>query len=203
MFTILVANSGFWQIPLDDNPKVLTTFITPFDRYCFNRLPFRVSSEPEIFQCTRSAILKGLDRVICWMDDILIHSRNEVEHDTRVWAVLFRLQKAGLTLNIQKCEFSQGRIKFLGTLLMLQQSEEECVQVRRCCQEGWPMYMPQQPLLRPYWKNRAYLAVVDDLVLYDECIVVPQALRLKILDCIHHGHLGISKCCARARVLVW
>ena len=86
---------------------------------------------------------------------------------------------------------------------MLQQSEEECAQVRRCCQEGWPMYMPQQPLFRPYWKNRAYLAVVDDLLLYDECIVVPQALRLKILDCIHHGHLGISKCCARARVLVW
>lgn len=63
--------------------------------------------------------------------------------------------------------------------------------------------MPQQPLLRPYWKNRAYLAVVDDLLLYDECIVVQQALRLKILDCIHHGHLGISKCCTRAPVLVW
>lgn len=122
VFTILVANSGFWQIPLDDNPKVLTTFITPFDRYCFNRLPFRVSSEPEIFQCTRSAILKALDRVICWIDDIIIHGRNQVEHDTRVWAVLFRLQKAGLTLNIQKCEFSQRRIKFLGTLLMLRGS---------------------------------------------------------------------------------
>ena len=33
--------------------------------------------------------------------------------------------------------------------------------------------MPQQPLLRPYWEHRAYLAVVDDLLLHDERIVIP------------------------------
>ena len=40
-----------------------------------------------------------------------------MEHDARVRAVLFRLQRAGLTLNIQKCEFSQGRLKFLGHIV--------------------------------------------------------------------------------------
>ena len=64
-----------------------------------------------------SDILEGLDGVICRMDDILIHGRNQIEHDVRVRAVLFRLQKAGLTLNIQKCEFSQGRLKFLGHIV--------------------------------------------------------------------------------------
>ena len=34
--------------------------------------------------------------------------------DAHVRAVLLRIQRAGLTLNIQKCEFSQGRLKFLG-----------------------------------------------------------------------------------------
>ena len=63
--------------------------------------------------------------------------------------------------------------------------------------------MPHQPLLRPYWESRAHLAVVDDLLLYDERIVIPQALRLEILDCIHRGHLGINKCSARARMSVW
>ena len=62
--------------------------------------------------------------------------------------------------------------------------------------------MPHQPLLRPYWESRAHLAVVDDL-LYDEHIVIPQALRLDIPDCIHRGHLGIRKCRARARMPVW
>jgi len=63
-----------------------------------------------------SDILEGLDGVICRMD-ILIHERNHMEHDARVRAVLFRLQRAGLTLNIQRCEFSQGRLKLLGYIV--------------------------------------------------------------------------------------
>ena len=39
-FTKLDANSGFWQLPLDEESKLLTTFVTPFGRYCFNRLSF-------------------------------------------------------------------------------------------------------------------------------------------------------------------
>ena len=46
----LDANSGFWQIPLAKNCRELTTFITPFGRYCFNKLPFGISSAPEHFQ---------------------------------------------------------------------------------------------------------------------------------------------------------
>ena len=51
-FTKLDANSGFWQLPLDEESKLLTSIVTPFCRYCFNRLPFAISSAPEIFQRT-------------------------------------------------------------------------------------------------------------------------------------------------------
>ena len=64
-----------------------------------------------------SDILEDLDGVICRMDDILIHGRNHVQHDARVRAVLLCLQRAGLTLNIHKCEFSQGILKFLGHIV--------------------------------------------------------------------------------------
>ena len=99
IFTKLDANSGFWQLPLDDESRLLTTFITPYGRYCFNRLPFGISSAPEIFQRTMSIILEGLDGVICHMDDILVHSVDETTHNHNVRAVLSRLQEAGLTLN--------------------------------------------------------------------------------------------------------
>ena len=49
VFSSLDAASGFWQIPLDSECVKLTTFITPFGRYCFNRLPFGITSAPEIF----------------------------------------------------------------------------------------------------------------------------------------------------------
>ena len=99
IFSKLDANSGFWQIPLDEESRLLTTFVTPFGRYCFNRLPFGISSAPEIFQRTLSRILEDLDGTICQMDDILVHGIDQSEYDRRLRAVLLRLQEAGLTLN--------------------------------------------------------------------------------------------------------
>ena len=79
MFTTLDANSGFWQIPLDRESALLTTFITPFGRYCFHRLPFGITSAPEHFQRRMSDLLAGLEGVVCMMDDILIHGRSMEE----------------------------------------------------------------------------------------------------------------------------
>ena len=67
--------------------------------------------------------------------------------------------------------------------------DEECSQVRVYCLQGWPAYMPHQPLLRPYWESRGHLSVVDDLLMYDDRLVIPRGMRLQILDCIHTGHL--------------
>lgn len=50
VYTTLDAASGFWQIALDEESSKLTTFITPKGRYCFKRLPFGITSAPEIFQ---------------------------------------------------------------------------------------------------------------------------------------------------------
>ena len=83
VFSKLDANSGFWQVPLDEQSRLLTTFITPFGRFCFNRLPFGICSAPEIFQRTMSGILEGLDGTICQMDDVLIGGKDQVQHDER------------------------------------------------------------------------------------------------------------------------
>ena len=112
MFSKLDAKSGFWQITLDEEFQLLTTFVTPFGRYCFHRLPFGISSAPEIFQRTFSRILEDLDGTICQRDDILVHGVDQSVHDRRLRAVRHRLQEAGLTLN-DKCEFSKSSIRFL------------------------------------------------------------------------------------------
>ena len=82
---------GFWQIPLDDESRLLATFVTLFGRSCFNRLPFGSSSVPEIFQRTMSRVLEGSEGTLCQMDDVLIHGVDQSEHDGRVRAVLHRL----------------------------------------------------------------------------------------------------------------
>ena len=117
LFSKLDANSGFWQIPLDPTSSLLTTFITPFGRYCFHRLPFGISSAPEHFQRRMSEALSGLTGVVCMMDDVLIHGTTREEHDERLEKVLQRLQELGMTLNSEKCQFAKKSIKFLGHVI--------------------------------------------------------------------------------------
>jgi len=114
LFSKLDANSGFWQIPLSPSFRLLTAFITQFGQFCFNKLPFGISSAPEHFQKRMSQILTGLDGVVCQMDDVLVFGCNKTEHDVRLLAVLERIKAAGATLNAQKCEFGKTSITFLG-----------------------------------------------------------------------------------------
>ena len=103
VFSTLDAASGFWQIPIDEDSQLLTTFITTFGRYAFCRLPFGISSALEIFQRKRSTLLEGLNGVEGIMDDILVHGRNREEHDARLNAVLRIFNNSGLKLNRKKC----------------------------------------------------------------------------------------------------
>ena len=95
----LDANSGFWQVELSRDSALLTTFITPFGRYCFNRLPFGITSAPEHFQRRMGDIVSGLEGVVCLVGDILVFGETQEEHDRCLTAVLARLKDAGLTLN--------------------------------------------------------------------------------------------------------
>lgn len=72
VFSSLDAESGFWQITLEEYSACLTTFITPLGRYCFKRLPFGITSAPEIFQRKMSELLHGHDGTVVYMDDILV-----------------------------------------------------------------------------------------------------------------------------------
>ena len=62
-FSKLDANSGFWQIKLSDQSKLLITFITPFGRYAFNKLLMGLSSSSEYFQKRMYQIVEGLEGV--------------------------------------------------------------------------------------------------------------------------------------------
>ena len=58
-----------------------------------------------------------MEGVLCLIDDVLVFGKDQQEHDTRLKAVLERLQSKGVTLNADKCEFSRTSLKFLGHLV--------------------------------------------------------------------------------------
>ena len=108
IFSKLDANRGFWQIPLSEQS---------YGRYCFNKMPFGISSAPEHFQKRMSRILEGLEGVVCQIDDILVFGKDQDQHDARLMVVLRRIQSAGVTLNKDKCKFSMSQVSFLGHII--------------------------------------------------------------------------------------
>ena len=113
-FSTLDAASGFLQIPLDKKSALLTTFITPFGRYCCNRVPFGITSGPEEFQRKSTELLQGLEGVHVIMDDILVHGKTIEEHDARLAAVVQRIQRSGLKLNKDKCQIRKTELVYFG-----------------------------------------------------------------------------------------
>ena len=113
-FSKLDAASGFYQIPIDEDSRDLTTFITPFGRYRFLRLPMGVNVAPEVFQRKMTELLGEMDGVTYYMDDIVVYGSTKEEHDERLNALLSLLKKVGLKLNKDKCQFNQQSITFLG-----------------------------------------------------------------------------------------
>ena len=45
------------------------------------------------------------------IDNVLVHGQTMEEHDECVLAVLERIKQAGVTLNVEKCEFFKSCVK--------------------------------------------------------------------------------------------
>jgi hypothetical protein len=120
IFSKLDASSGFYQIPLHPESSKLTTFITPIGRFRFTRVPFGISSGPELFQRKMSELLQDCDGVEVIMDDILIHGKSQQDHDQRLQKVLDTIQASGLKLNKDKCEIGKSKIAYFGHVISAQ-----------------------------------------------------------------------------------
>ena len=117
VFSSLDAASGYFQIPLESSSKLLTTFMTPFGRFCFRRVPMGISSAPEIFQRKMSELLAEHDGCEVIMDDIIIYGKTREEHDERLAAVLKTIKESGLKLNKAKCQFHKSELKYFGHIV--------------------------------------------------------------------------------------
>ena len=105
------------QIPLSPESQLLTTFSSPFGRYCFLRMPFGIKSAQEIFQKRISQLLGDLPGVETNIGDILIWGKTKEEHNKRLNAVLKRCEEINLTLNKDKCLFSVPQVTYIGHIL--------------------------------------------------------------------------------------
>ncbi|CAK1599017.1 unnamed protein product [Parnassius mnemosyne] len=63
------------------------------------------------------SLLAGIEGIIFLLDDILITGKSKVQHEQRLMAVLQRLDDAGLSVQMNKCEFFKDEISYLGHVI--------------------------------------------------------------------------------------
>lgn len=114
IFSKLDASSGYWTIKLDEESSDLCTFNTPFGRYKFLRLPYGINSSGEIFHRVMNDLFGDLPGIVIFVDDILVHGRNETEHNERLESVFKRASEVNLKFNKQKCKFGLSEICYVG-----------------------------------------------------------------------------------------
>lgn len=117
VFSILDLSSGFWHMELDNESSDLTTFMTPFGRFKFNRVPFGLNCAPEMFQRKMVEIFGDIPGVLVYFDDVGIFAESEEEHDGILATVCERARDNGIKFNPEKLQYRKSEVKFMGHIL--------------------------------------------------------------------------------------
>ena len=117
VFSKFDATSGYWQLPLTGDSALLTTFATPFGRYCYRVLPFGISSASEIWQRAMADEFEHLEGVAVLADDILVWGTSVPQHDDRLRALLDKVRESGLRLNRAKSVIRTDSVEYVGHII--------------------------------------------------------------------------------------
>ena len=111
IFSTLDLRSGYYHIGLDKELKAKTAFVTPFGKYVFNAVPFRLAQALKYFQQLISMVLQDCSGfVMAYLVDIIIFSQNEADHIKHIETIFQKLKAAGLKLKESKCDFFKREI---------------------------------------------------------------------------------------------
>ncbi|XP_033740319.1 uncharacterized protein K02A2.6-like [Pecten maximus] len=113
-YSKLDLQHAYLQMEVDESSRDLLTINTEKGLYQFNRLVYGVASAPAVWQRAMDTVLQGLKGVRCIIDDMLITGRSDEEHLQNLEAVMDCLDKYGLRLRKDKCEFFKDQVSFCG-----------------------------------------------------------------------------------------
>jgi hypothetical protein len=115
IFSEIDLKLGYHKVRIKEEYISKTSFRTRYGHYEFTVVPFGLSNAPTVFMCLMNSVFQEyLDKfVIAFLDDIIIYSKSEEEHEQHLRMVLQVLRKHQLYANLSKCSFYQRQIHYL------------------------------------------------------------------------------------------
>ena len=112
-----------------DVPK--TTFRTRYGHYEFLVMPFGLTNAPAAFMDLMNRVFRPyLDQfVVVFIDDILVYSKDEQEHEQHLKIVLQTLREKKLYAKLSKCDFWLKEISFLGHIVSVEGIRVDSVKI--------------------------------------------------------------------------
>ena len=117
VFTTLDLFTGYWQVKMSETCKEMTTFVTRYGTFQFEVMPFGLMNAPSTFQRMMDVVLKGLEFVRVYIDDIVVFSKSMDDHISHLTDVFARLSDHNLKVKLSKCHFAQPQVKLLGHVI--------------------------------------------------------------------------------------
>ena len=119
MFSKIDLRSGYHQLRIRRSHIPKTAFVTRYGLYEFTVMSFGLTNAPAYFMYLMNKVfIKYLDKfVVVFIDDILVFSRNEIEHEKHLRMVLQKLREHQLYAKLSKCEFWLKEVSFLGHII--------------------------------------------------------------------------------------
>ena len=119
VFTKVDLRGAYNLVRIKPGDEWKTAFRTRYGHYEYIVMPFGLTNAPAIFQHMMNDIFRSyLDRfVVCYLDDLLIYSANQSEHQEHVRLVLEKLREVGLYAKLEKCKFNVSQVEFLGYIV--------------------------------------------------------------------------------------
>ena len=117
-FSTIDLRSGYYHIGLTRESRAKSAFVVPMGKWEFKRSPFGLSQAPAYFQLLIDKVLMGCGKfAMGYLDDIIIFNNNEVEHLHHIEEIFNRLERFGLKMKREKCDFFKRHIQYLGHLI--------------------------------------------------------------------------------------
>ncbi|KAK1410455.1 hypothetical protein QVD17_36992 [Tagetes erecta] len=115
-FSKIDLRSGYHQLRVQEEDVSKTAFRTRYGHYEFTVMPFGLTNAPSAFMDLMNRVCKPyLDKfVIVFIDDILIYSKTQGDHESHLRTILGLLRQEKLYAKFSKCEFWLSEVQFLG-----------------------------------------------------------------------------------------